>query len=189
MSGGDLGSCVTAVLHPPTGTDGVALVFRAPRLDDGGALWTLARNNGLDENSPYAYLMWAEYFADTTVVAADTDTDEPVAFVTGFRSPADPATVFVWQIGVAATHRRQGIAGRLLDHLAAATGAAWIEATVTPTNLASETLFRRFGERHDATTTVTDLFEVAHFPPGHEAERRFRIGPITDTFPEGEMHP
>ena len=39
-------------------------------------------------------------------------------------------------------------------------------------------LFRRFGARHDAPVTTEALFEEEHFPPGHEAEIRFRIGPI-----------
>lgn len=162
-------------------------------------LWTLARDSGLDENSPYAYLMWAEYFAATSVVATTVEADTPVGFVTGFRLPEDPSTVFVWQIGVDADHRGQGIASRLLDALVERTDAAFIEATVTPDNLASETLFRRLGDRHGATTTVTELFAENQFPPGHEAEHRFRIGPLsssttdgtiqppTSTFPEGDM--
>lgn len=147
-------------------------------MDDGLGLWTLARSNGLDENSPYAYLLWAEYFADSTVVVTEAGGETPVGFVTGFRPPNDPSTVFVWQIGVDAAHRNQGIAGRMLDHLVETTDAQWLEATVTPTNVASETLFRRFGERHGAATTTEELFPADQFPPGHEAEHRFRIGPI-----------
>lgn len=146
---------------------------------DGSALWALARANGLDENSPYAYLLWAEYFADTMVVATTEDDDDtPVGFVTAFARPDEPDTVFVWQIGVDDGHRRRGIAGSLLDHLAEWTGLVTLEATVTPTNVASETLFRRFGERHGAPVTTEDLFPEDVFPPGHEAEVRFRIGPV-----------
>lgn len=164
--------------HSPTGTDRAPLAFRAPRKDDGLALWTLARNNGLDENSPYAYLLWSEYFTDTTVIATEPDGDEPIGFVTAFRPPADSSTVFVWQIGVDGSHRRKGIAGRLLDELVKSTKAAWLEATVTPDNVASDTLFRRFGERHGASTTTGELFGADLFPPGHEAEHRYRIGPL-----------
>ena len=99
-----------------------ALRYRRPRVADGSALWSLARANGLDENSPYAYLLWAEYFADTMVVATTEDDDDtPVGFVTAFARPDEPTTVFVWQIGVDEGHRRRGIAGALLDHLATAT--------------------------------------------------------------------
>ncbi len=158
--------------------DRVALRYRSVRTADGPTLWALARSNGLDENSPYAYLLWSEYFRDTTIVATTVDDDVPVGFVTGFRPPAEDDTVFVWQVGVAATHRRRGIAGRLLDELVGRCGATHLEATVTPSNTASETLFRRFGARHGAPVTTDELFGAELFPPGHEAEVRFRIGPV-----------
>ncbi len=168
-------------MAPPTANaDRVALRYRLARAEDGPILWELARSNGLDENSPYAYLLWTEYFAETTVVATTVDDDTPVGFVTAFHPPSDDRTVFVWQIGVDAGHRRRGIAGDLLDSLVQRCGATHLEATVTPTNTASETLFRRFGARHDAPVTTDELFGVHLFPPGHEAEVLFRIGPLRD---------
>jgi L-2,4-diaminobutyric acid acetyltransferase len=155
------------------------LDYRLARLEDGAALWSLARSNDLDENSPYAYLLWSEYFRSTTVVATD-DRDAAVGFVMAFLRPDDPDTVFVWQVGVAADHRRRGIAGRLLDELFERTGARAVEATVTPSNSASQTLFRRFGERHGLAVAVEPLFPEELFPTGHEAELRFRISPATD---------
>ncbi len=163
----------------PARAQNVALRYRHPRLADGSALWALAKANGLDENSPYSYLLWTEYFRDTTVVATtEHDDSTPVGFVTAFRRPDEPGTVFVWQVGVDSSHRRKGIAGTLLDELVERCGADHLEATVTPTNTASETLFRRFGERHDAPVATEELFAEEHFPPGHEAEVRFRIGPF-----------
>ena len=159
-----------------TSTQTRSLTCRLASTEDGPALWSLARSNELDENSPYAYLLWCEYFSASTVVAVDDD-DAPVGFVMAFPSPDEPATVFVWQIGVDVDHRRRGIAGRLLDELLERTGAKALEATVTPSNSASETLFRRFGDRHGLAVTVEPLFSEALFPAGHEAERRFRIAP------------
>ena len=153
-----------------------SLEYRLARLEDGPALWSLARSNGLDENSPYAYLLWSEYFRRTTVVAADGD-DRAIGFVMAFPRPDEPSTVFVWQVGVDADHRRRGIAGRLLDELFERTGATAVEATVTPSNSASETLFRRFGDRHGLAVSVEPLFGEELFPAGHEAEHRFRIAP------------
>jgi len=164
------------VAQKTTSADRSSLGYRLARLEDGTALWSLAKDNGLDENSPYAYLLWSEYFRDTTVVATD-DGDRPVGFVMAFLRPDQPETAFVWQVGVAADHRRRGIAGTLLDELFERTGATVLEATVTPSNAASETLFRRFGDRHGLAVTVEPLFGEELFPPGHEAEHRFRIGP------------
>lgn len=152
------------------------LGYRLARLEDGPALWSLAKANGLDENSPYAYLLWAEYFRGTTVVATD-DGDAPIGFVMAFLRPDDASTVFVWQVGVDDAHRRRGIAGRLLDELFERVGARALEATVTPSNSASEALFRRFGERHGLAVVVEPLFAEELFPPGHEAELRFRLAP------------
>jgi L-2,4-diaminobutyric acid acetyltransferase len=163
------------VAFPTTSAQPSSLEYRSSRLEDGPALWALARSNGLDENSPYAYLLWSEYFAGTTIVAAD-DRDAPVGFPMAFLRPDEAETVFVWQVGVAADHRRRGIAGRLLDELFGRTGATAMEATVTPSNSASETLFRRFGERHGLPVSVEPLFGEELFPAGHEAEERFRIG-------------
>lgn len=158
-----------------TSAQDTALGYRLARSEDGPALWSLAKANGLDENSPYAYVLWSEYFRSTTVVA--TDDDAPVGFVMAFLRPDDDTTVFVWQVGVDDTHRRRGIAGRLLDELFERSGATALEATVTPSNSASETLFRRFGARHGLSVAVEPLFGEELFPPGHEAELRFRISP------------
>ena len=76
-----------------------------------------------------------------------------------------------WWISIA-------IAGALLDELVERTGATHLEATVTPSNLASETLFRRFGARNGAPVATDELFSEELFPPGHEAEILFRIGPL-----------
>jgi len=147
-------------------------------VDDGPALLKLATSNGVDENSPYAYLMWAEYFGQSSIVATTDSSDEPIGFVMGFRRPDEPDTTFVWQVGVDSRHRRRGIAAMLLDELVKHTGASHLEATVTPSNEASATLFRRFSARHRAAMTSEELFRAAQFPPGHEAEIRYRIGPI-----------
>lgn len=152
------------------------LRFRTPSPDDGRALWRLAAEVGLDLNSPYAYVLWGEYFADTSLVAVAGD--EVVGFVTGFRPPRDAETLFVWQIGVAEGARRTGLGARMLDHLIAGTGVSFLEATVTPENAASEALFRSVGTRHDAPVDATPLFAADLFPDGHEAEVRFRIGPF-----------
>lgn len=153
------------------------IITRPPHRGDGQALWALARANELDENSPYAYLLWSEYFADTSVVA-EAD-GEPVGFVIGFRVPARPDTVFVWQVAVDESQRGRGIGSRLLEALLLRhPDARFLEATVTPTNAASAALFRGFGNRHDGSVEVRELFDADLFPTGHEAEHLFRIGPL-----------
>lgn len=154
----------------------LGLRLRTPSPDDGEPLWRLAAEVGLDLNSPYAYVMWGEYFSDTSVVADAQGT--AVGFVTGFRPPNDTETLFVWQIGVSASARRTGLGARMLDHLIERTGCRYLEATVTPDNAASAALFRGVGTRHGAAVDEQMAFPAALFPDGHEAEVRFRIGPL-----------
>ncbi|HEV7370915.1 MAG TPA: diaminobutyrate acetyltransferase [Arenibaculum sp.] len=169
---------------PPSGVlwseacDGLSL--RNATFGDGADIWRLVGETGvLDLNSPYAYLMMGNWFADTSVVAA---ADGRLAgFVMGFSPPRQADTVFVWQVGVAAAMRGRGLGRRMLDALVRRSPGAirYLEATVTPSNEASEALFRGFARSRAARCAVSDLFPSHAFPTGgHEAERLFRIGPL-----------
>lgn len=153
-------------------------MFRPPRHADGPLLWDLARRVGLDENSPYAYVLWSHCFASTSVVA-DVD-GELRGFVTGFRVPDRTDTLFVWQVGVVPEARGAGLAADMLVELTArCPWLRYLEATVTPSNAASAALFRSFGARHDAPVEESVLFGRDLFPGGdHEAEVLVRIGPL-----------
>lgn len=149
---------------------------------------------GLDFNSPYAYVLWSDYFSRSSTVAvatqddpgtnagakstAGTDNSVVVGFVTGFHPPIDPATLFVWQVGVAVEARGRGLARQMLDELLARSGARWLEATVTPSNTASTALFRGTASRHGTAVVETLAYPEELFPGEHEPEVRFRIGPF-----------
>ncbi|MDV9191296.1 diaminobutyrate acetyltransferase [Streptomyces sp. SR27] len=157
------------------------------RVSDGSGLWRIARDSGeLDVNSPYSYLLWCRDFADTTAVARDAE-GRPVGFVTGYLRPDAPRTLFVWQVAVDGSHRGTGVAGALLDSLAARVAAEHgldrMEATVTPGNAPSDRMFRSYARRHGATVTQEVLFPSTAFPgpdgTGHEPEVLYRIGPLT----------
>lgn len=69
------------------------VVLRMPREDDGARIWELARDiSVLDLNSAYSYLMLCKYFPDTCVVAEHKD--QIIGFVTAFRLPKQPVTIF-----------------------------------------------------------------------------------------------
>lgn len=149
------------------------LLVRPAGVDDGARLWALARDTGLDLNSPYAYVLWADRHRTTTLVAEDGD--GLAGFVLAFRVPDAPGTVFVWQIAVAPDRRGRGIGGRLLDELVARSGATAVEATVTPSNAASAAMFRGLAARHGTTPVEGGGYGEHLFPDGHEAEVLFRI--------------
>ena len=159
--------------------------LRAPTIDDGPALWALARDTDvLDLNSPYAYALWCRDFAETSVLAS---IDGVIGFATGYRRPDEPGTLFVWQVAVADVARGRGIAGRMLDALlvrptVAAERFTHLETTITDDNVASRRLFTSFAERHHAQLERLPLFDSRHFPDdpgvGHEPEVLHRIGPF-----------
>lgn len=157
------------------------ITFREPRDGDGAAMWQVVREGGvLDENSSYAYIMFADRFADTCVVAEHDG--EVVGFVMAFRPPRDPDVIFVWQIGVHSRARGQGLARRLLEYLVqrdACVGVRYMETNITPDNMASQRLFRAFArEVGHARVEVRPGYEEAIFPNGHDSEDLYRIGPF-----------
>jgi L-2,4-diaminobutyric acid acetyltransferase len=154
-------------------------VIERPQKGDGPAIWRLARDCGnLDLNSSYAYLLWCRDFADTSVVARAGG--DVVGFVTGFRRPAAPDTLLVWQVAVDERYRGRRIASRMLDTLVddQSEPPCYIETTVSPSNDASEALFTSFAAGRDARLERGELFAGDDFPDGHEAEVLYRIGPL-----------
>lgn len=159
------------------------LTVDAPRVEDGAALWRIARDSEvLDLNSSYSYLLWCRDFAATSVVARD-EHGEPVAFVTGYIRPDRPQTLVVWQVAVDGAYRGRGLAAALLDALtervAAEQGLVAVETTVTPDNTASNRLFTSYAQRHDVGLEREVLFAGELFPEDtHLPEVLYSIGPF-----------
>ncbi len=149
-------------------------------MHDGAAMWELVKHSTLDQNSVYKYILMSTYFAETCVVAKVDG--KLVGFVTGFIPPERPNTVFVWQVGVDSSQRGKGIAAKLLNELLqrqVCKDVHFVEATVTPTNEASQALFRKLARQHDTTCEVSEFFTQDLFPDdSHEEELLFRVGKI-----------
>ena len=173
---GDMGPLMTHSADHPSTTDqasgeGSDLEFRPPSMEEGAAMWRIARDSGtLDLNTSYAYLIMARDFAATSRLAVSAG--EPVGFVLGYRRPTAPERLFVWQIAVDESQRGRRVAARLLDGLLAdLPEVTTLETTITADNTASQRLFTSFAERHGAEHTIEPLLTEAHFPdPGHGAE-------------------
>lgn len=162
-------------------------VFRHPDVVDGLALWRLVKEVGtLDLNSTYAYLMVCRDFFDTCIVAERGG--RLAGFVTGYKPPSTPDTVFVWQVGVAPDARGLGLGSRVLDRLLASNACAearFLETNVTPSNGASRALFASLARRLNAPMQELEGFGSELFPdPTHEPERLLRIGPFV---PRGDV--
>lgn len=165
------------VLRPPCGSD--ALAIRE----------LVAETGVLDLNSTYAYLLLATDFAQTSIVA---DVDGRLqGFITGYQPPPRPDVLFVWQVAVAGSAQRGGLAAAMLDNLVARVRAAreggplTVEATVSPGNSSSRAFFGDFAWRHGVPITEHAHFTAGQLDPdeAHEDEPLLRIGPITASLP------
>lgn len=160
---------------------GPGATIRGVRNGDGAGMWRVVEGCGvLDTNSSYLYLLLARDFASTCVVAESAG--EIVGFVTGYRRPARPEAVFLWQVGILPQAQGQGLGKRLLAAFLrqpGARGASWLETTITRSNDASRGLFRAIARDLGAGCEVSPCFTVDLFPEsGHEAEELFEIGPF-----------
>ena len=167
--------------------------LRTATTEDGPAIWRLVRDTGvLDLNTPYAYLLLADHFRDTCIVAEQGG--EVVGFVAAYVLPARPEVVFVWQIGVAAAARGQGLALRLLLRLLespACRGVWELQATVTPDNEPSARLFRALARQLGCRCEVQHDRYPAHLFPGdaHEPEHLFVVGPLPTRPAKPDLEP
>jgi len=159
------------------------IVIARPTTRDAQAMWHIVRDSGvLDLNSFYLYVLLCRHYAGSCAVARWQG--EVVAFVTAYLRPDQPQILFLWQVGVAAEWRRRGLAKALIhdildrDDLA---GIRFLEATVSPSNVASQALMGALSRELGATLTKTIFLGNEDFPEelsSHEAELLFRIGRI-----------
>ncbi|MFV3077758.1 diaminobutyrate acetyltransferase [Niveispirillum fermenti] len=160
---------------------GPALRLRQPLTEDGAAIHRLiAACPPLDTNSLYCNLLQASHFADCSILA-EAD-GRLLGWISGYRLPADPTTLFVWQVAVHPDARGLGLGRRLLSDLLARPGLADIKTmatTITPSNEASWALFRSFAKSQGAAFRHDAHFERdRHFDGAHEAEHMVTIGPL-----------
>lgn len=134
----------------------------------------------LDPNSVYCNLLQCDHFAQTSVAALLDQ--KLVGFISGYRIPPRPNTLFVWQVAVGKEARGQGLAGRMLQSLlarAALSDIRYIETTITESNEASWALFRSLANRLEAPLESTEYYSKdRHFKGVHDSEMLVRIGPF-----------
>jgi L-2,4-diaminobutyric acid acetyltransferase len=157
------------------------LKLRQPVRGDGPALYELvAACPPLDLNSRYTYLLLCEHHARTSVIAACGGV--VVGAITAYIPPAQPDSLFVWQVAVAQHARGQKVGTRMLQHLLrhciAPRRLRWMEASISTDNHASHRLFTQFARCHGAACITRTFFSRTDFgESGHEEESLYKIGP------------
>lgn len=172
MLGSHMSNAYADPTDPTTTEDD--LEIRATTIADGGDMWRLARECGLDLNSSYAYLIYADDFRATCRIARIGG--EPVGYVLGYRLPEHPHRLFVWQVGVSERARGRGVAARMVhDLLDTLDGVETLEATVEETNAASRALFAGIARSRGGELTWSQGVTAEDFPDDHPGEPRLAI--------------
>lgn len=163
-----------------------AILLRSPTADDAARLHRLvAECPPLDPNSLYCNLLHCTHFSGTSVAAVLQDSqgrERLVGFISAYIPPAQPDTLFVWQVAVSDEARGQGLAGRMLDEILerpACGDVRYVDTTITPDNQASWGLFQSWARNHGASASSQVHFErERHFGGRHDDEHLMRIGPF-----------
>jgi len=155
--------------------------FRNPVAEDGVALNRLVKASPpLDTNSLYCNLLQCSYFSDTSIIAEDDF--ELAGLVTGFIVPKQKDTIFIWQVAVAESARKQGLAMKMLLKLLQQPSCSFVrylETTITEENNASKILFSKLAEILGVNFTRTKHFSSdIHFNGQHDDEVLYRLGPF-----------
>jgi L-2,4-diaminobutyric acid acetyltransferase len=141
----------------------------------------------LDVNSTYAYLLLCHHFADTCVVARRHG--DITGFVSAYRPPRSPETLFIWQVAVHPEARGESLGNHMIANLLrreTLNGIRQIETTVSPSNLASRGMFERLAKHLDVELREQELFdETAFGDEAHETEVLFKLGPLLKGKNEG----
>ncbi|MBY4677381.1 diaminobutyrate acetyltransferase [Marinobacterium arenosum] len=162
-------------------TEQVSVQLRAPVSADGAAVHRLvAACPPLDGNSMYCNLLQCSHMAETSVAALSGD--QLVGFISGYRLPERPDTLFIWQVAVGEQARGQGLASRMLHDILQrpqCQGVSYLETTITEANGASWALFERLARSLGAELNRSVLFDrQTHFDGEHATEMLVRIGPF-----------
>lgn len=160
---------------------GRGIRFRNPTADDGSRVWELiAECPPLDQNSIYCNCLQCSHFADTCMLAERDGA--AVGWVSGYRPPTRPGTLFIWQVAVHPNARGEGLGKELIGALLASdacAGVRRIETTITTANDPSWALFKATAQRLRAPLRREPWFDRdAHFDGRQATEHLVRIGPF-----------
>lgn len=163
------------------GAESLRTSLRSPTREDGERVWKLIADcPPLDQNSLYCNLLQCTHFSDTCVLAEKEG--EAVGWVSGYRPPNEPETLFVWQVAVHEKARGEGLARSMIEEILsrpALRGVERIKTTITPDNKASWALFHSLAKALKAPLVSEEwLLRDKHFGGRHETEHLVTIGPF-----------
>lgn len=155
--------------------------IRKPEMTDANPIYNLVcKSSPLDINSLYSYLLVCTHFNQTSAVV-EVD-DNIVGYISAYINPNRDDTLFIWQVAVSSTMRSQGLATSMITDIIERDelhDVKFIEATVTPSNKASMTLFQKIALFFETEFEKQQFFTEDLFGESrHEEELLVRIGPL-----------
>ncbi|MAY41542.1 MAG: diaminobutyrate acetyltransferase [Oceanospirillaceae bacterium] len=163
----------------------INIIYKKPKPMDGAQVNTLIKRcPPLDTNSLYCNLLQCLDFSETSIVAKNSN-GEIVGFISGYIPPKRTRTLFIWQVALDPEYRGQGIASEMLSRLFSRdSDLRFMETTISPSNTASQKLFKSFFTTHHMSLETHTLFERGiHFADDHEDEVLYRAGPAKQFTP------
>tara|TARA_R110000782_G_scaffold158433_4_gene250554 strand:- start:3055 stop:3651 length:597 start_codon:yes stop_codon:yes gene_type:complete len=156
-------------------------VLREPNITDGVAVNRLISDcPPLDSNSTYCNLLQCSHFAKTSCLL-ELD-GEVVGFISAYLLPDKPNTLFVWQVAIAKSARKQGFARKMLSKILQrpiCRHVRYLETTITKSNQASWGMFIKFAEEFNCRYSQSEQFSrETHFAGEHDDEFLLSIGPF-----------
>jgi L-2,4-diaminobutyric acid acetyltransferase len=155
--------------------------YRHPTLEDGSAVYSLIKScPPLDINSQYYYHIICSDFSQTCVVA---EYDKKIiGFLSAYLKPEQADCLFAWQMAVATEARGRKVALNMLEWLtkqSKCTNVNTLETTISPSNQASQNIFKLFAKQHNANCQTFTFLEASHFDyNSHEDEILYKISPL-----------
>ncbi len=159
------------------------VTVRTPMAKDGQKLYKLAKEaGGLDVNSEYAYLLLGTHFSKTCAFMEENS--KPLGFVSAYILQDHPDTLFIWQVAIDRKHRKRGLAKTMIKDILnrdVCQTIRYLQATITPSNIASQKFFESLSRDLGAEFTKLPLFNKELFFEEHEEEFLIQIGPFSQT--------
>ncbi|MBK9033675.1 MAG: GNAT family N-acetyltransferase [Myxococcales bacterium] len=155
------------------------LELRPPRAGDAAAIWRIAPAQNDERDSCYAFLLLCTHFADTGLVASQDG--EILGFALGYRPPAFPHDLFVWQLGTVPGPRGSGLAARMLEELLtrpACLDARFLCMTRAPGDRELWQVLEEVARRRGASCREGPCFPRTLFARPHVDEGLVRVGPL-----------